>query len=228
MCYFFQVKTIAPQNLGEVPLLAPVHPILPAGQTGLWVNGVNAEAASLTDPVQMAASISASTKVETQAPKQTPTLVPAQNQAPAPESAQMAAVPDTYGSALIKAPTSVPIEVPTDLATAQSPAFALPKGLPTSSDTPSAVGEPKLSIPGLASVPIPVTPPVSFQSAAHVPATASILQPAGIRTARSVSECASLTTTQQNLESTFASSTLQQEPCVEVGIEPKHIFKFCK
>lgn len=223
---------IAPHgNLGEVPHLAPVHPVLPAVQTGLWGHGVDTKAsasglglnAAPTDPVETAASISISTtvKVETQAPTQTPALVPAQNQPPVSVSAHTATLPC---STLIKVPTSVPIEVPTagqglatDPVSASGPTFAPPKGSSTSSDTSSAIGEPKFSVPGLASVPIPVTLPMSFQSAAPAPAAAPVLQPAGIQTALSVSECASLATTQQNL----ASSTLQQEPCVEVGIKPK-------
>lgn len=187
---FFQAKNIAPQRtLGEVSLLAPVQ------------------------------SISTTIKVETQAPTQA--LVSAQIQPPVPVSFQAGTIPDTPGSTLIKAPNSVPIQVPTAghaLVKAQvqapvsatGPTFEPSKGSSTSSDTSSAIGEPKLSVLGLASVPIPVTLPVSVQSAA--PASVAAL---------SVSECASVATTQQNLEATSASSTLQHELCVEVGIKPK-------
>lgn len=242
---FFQAKNIAPQrNLGEVSLLAPVHPVLPAVQTGLWGRRVEAETsasgrgltAAPADPaqVQMAPSISTTVKVETQAPTQA--LVSAQIQPPVPVSFQAGAIPDTPGSTLIKAPTSVPIQVPTAghaLVKAQvqapvsatGPTFEPSKGSSTSSDTSSAIGEPKLSVLGLASVPIPVTLPVSVQTAAPASVAAlvpaPVLMPPGIQTALSVSECASLATTQQNLEATSASSTLQHELCVEVGIKPK-------
>lgn len=240
---FLQAKNIAPQrNFGEVSILAPVHPVLPAVQTGLWGGGVETEAsasglgltAAPADPAQ-AASISASTtvKVETQAPTQA--VVAAQIQPPVPASFQAGAIPDTPSSNLIKAPTSVPIQVPTAghvlatapvqaLVSAAGPTFGPSKGSSTSSNTNSALGEPKLSVPGSASVPIPVTLPVSVQSAAPASVAASVpapvLMPPGIQTAIPVSECASLATTQQNLESTSASSALQHELGVEVGIKP--------
>ncbi|KAM8757199.1 serine/threonine-protein kinase WNK2 isoform 3-T3 [Acanthopagrus schlegelii] len=231
-----QEQAIAPQgNLGDVHLLAAVHP---AVQTAFWGSGGEAETTAAGIDVSVAPavpapasiSVSATAQVETQAPAQTPALVPAQQQSLAPVSAHAAAMPDT--------PASVPMQVQTAgqaPAPVQAPVSALghtfepPKSSSAVSDTSSAVGEPKLSVPGLAPAPVPVTLPASVQSAApaHAPAPvaasvpAPALQPAGIQSAVSVSECASLATTQQNIESTSASSTLQQEPCVEDVLQEK-------
>lgn len=204
-------------NLGEVTLLAQAHPAVPAIQNGHWGLGVDAEASTTFDSNQIAA------------PTQSPTLVPVQNQPQVSLSAP--ALPDTPVPTLNMAPVSVPVEVPIpgqDLARApvQAPVSAAglslvpPKG---SEIAPSAICEPKLSAPGLASVSIPVTLPVPAQPAAPAPASvpAPVLQPAGFQTALSVAESASLATTQQNLDSKFASSTLQTEPSVEVGTTPK-------
>ncbi|XP_076614622.1 serine/threonine-protein kinase WNK2 isoform X2 [Chaetodon auriga] len=248
-----QVQAVAPQgNLGDAHLLAPVHPVLPAVQTHLWGSGVDAEttaagldltvAPTVPAPVPASFSVSATAQVESQAPTQTPALVPAQNQPPVPVSAQAATVPQSPASTLVKAPTSVPIQVPTAVpalasapvqapVSASGPTFEPQNSSSTSSEKSSAIGKPKSSVASLASAPIPVTLPASAQSAApaHAPAPvaasvpAPALQPAGIQTAVSVSECASLATTQQNLESTFASSTLQQEPCVEDVLPDKPV-----
>ncbi|XP_076614664.1 serine/threonine-protein kinase WNK2 isoform X7 [Chaetodon auriga] len=247
------VQAVAPQgNLGDAHLLAPVHPVLPAVQTHLWGSGVDAEttaagldltvAPTVPAPVPASFSVSATAQVESQAPTQTPALVPAQNQPPVPVSAQAATVPQSPASTLVKAPTSVPIQVPTAVpalasapvqapVSASGPTFEPQNSSSTSSEKSSAIGKPKSSVASLASAPIPVTLPASAQSAApaHAPAPvaasvpAPALQPAGIQTAVSVSECASLATTQQNLESTFASSTLQQEPCVEDVLPDKPV-----
>ncbi|XP_051271894.1 serine/threonine-protein kinase WNK2 isoform X4 [Dicentrarchus labrax] len=253
-----QVQTIAPQgNLGDLHLLAAVHPVLPAVQTTLWGSGADAETtaagldltvaptvaapvpAPASIPVSATISVSATAQVESQAPAQTPTLVPAQKQPPVPVSAQAAAMPQTPASTLVKAPTSVPLQVPMAVqplasapvqapVSASGPTFEPPRSSSTSSDN-LASGKPKLSVPGLASTLVPATLPSSVQSAApaHTPAPvavsvpAPVLQPAGIQTAVSLSECANLATTQQNLESTSASSTLQQEPSVEDVLQDK-------
>ncbi|GLD64517.1 serine/threonine-protein kinase WNK2-like protein [Lates japonicus] len=246
-----QVQAIAPQgNLGDVQLLAPVHPVLPAVQTPpLWGSGVDATettAAGLNltvapagpPPVPAPASISVSAagQVETQALAQTPALAPAQTQPPVPVSAQAAAMPQTPVSTLVKAPTSVLVQVPASASVkapvaVSGPVFEPPKVSSTSSDTSSVIGKPQLTVPGLVSAPIPVTLPAPVQSAASAPAPPSVaasvpapvLQPAGIQTAVSLPECASLATTQQNLETTSASSTLQQEPCVEDVLQDKPV-----
>uniref|UniRef100_A0A671YH59 non-specific serine/threonine protein kinase n=1 Tax=Sparus aurata TaxID=8175 RepID=A0A671YH59_SPAAU len=231
-----QEQAIAPQgNLGDVHLLAAVHP---AVQTAFWGSGGEAETTaagidlSVTPAVPAPASISvsATVQVETQAPAQTPALVPAQKQSLAPVSAHAAAMPDTPASAPMQVQTAgqaqALVQAPVS---ASGHTFEPPKSSSTISDTSSAVGEPKLSVPGLASAPVPVTLPASVQSAApaHAPAPvaasvpAPALQPAGIQSAVSVSECASLATTQQNIESTSASSSLQQEPCVEDVLQEK-------
>ncbi|XP_032370748.1 serine/threonine-protein kinase WNK2 isoform X2 [Etheostoma spectabile] len=212
-----QVPMIAPQdNLGDVQLLA--HPVLPAVQTPLWGSGVDAETSAVgrdlnvAPTVQAPASISATAQFETQAP--------AQNQTPLSVSTQAGVMPQTPASTFVNAPTSVPIQVSTSVhTTASAPVqtpvsasgltFESPKGSSTNSDT---------SVPGLGSALIPVMLP------ATTPVTAPVLQPTGIQTVVSVSECASLATTQQNFESTSASSTLQQEPCVEDVLQDKPVF----
>lgn len=180
MSYFFQVQTIAPQgNLGEVQLLASIHPVVPAVQTSLWRSGADAETTSARLDLSVAATV----------------------------------------------PASVPSQPPVS---ASSPTFELPKASCTSSDTFSVTGKPQFSVPDLVSAPASVTLPTSVQAAdpslAPVPVAASIpaaaLQPAGIQTTVPVPEHASLAITQQNLETTSVSSTLQQEPRVEVGIKP--------
>ncbi|XP_027134693.1 serine/threonine-protein kinase WNK2 isoform X12 [Larimichthys crocea] len=231
-----QVQAIAPQgNLGDVHLLSSVHPVLPAH---LWGSGVDTETTAPgldltvapTAPVPAPASISV--QVETQAPAQTPALVAAQNQPPVP--AQAVAMPQTPASTHVKDPTSVqalasaPVQAPVS---ASGPTFEPPKSSSTSSDATSAVDKPKLLVPGLSSAPIPITLPASVESAAaaHAPTPvaasvpAPVLQPAGIQTAASVSECSSLATTQQNLEQTSASSSFQQEPCVEDVYQDKPV-----
>ncbi|XP_023256799.1 BCL-6 corepressor-like protein 1, partial [Seriola lalandi dorsalis] len=234
-----QVQTIAPQgNLGDVQLLAPVHPVLPSVQTSLWGSGVDAETTAagldltvgpaVPSPVPAPASmsVSATVQVESQAPAQTPAMVPAQSQPPVPVSAQAAAMPQTQTPAstpmqvpiAVPAPASAPVKAPVS---ASGPAFEPPKVSSTSSDTSSVIGKPQHT--GLVSAPIPVTLPAPVQSAAPAPAPAPVaasvlapvLQPTGIQTAVSLPECASLATTQQNLEMTSASSTFQQEPSVE-------------
>ncbi|XP_049441181.1 serine/threonine-protein kinase WNK2 isoform X7 [Epinephelus fuscoguttatus] len=215
-----QVQMIAPQgNLGDFPLLAPAHPVLP---TPLWGSGVDAETSAASRDLTVAPTVPASVP----APVSDPASISATAQAETQASAQ------TPASTSVSAPTSAPIQVPTaaqaiSSVPVQAPvsasglAFESPKGSSTSSDTSSATGKPKLSVPGLGSAPIPVTLPAPAPVAASVPAP--VLQPAGIQTAVSVSECASLATTQQNLESTSASSTLQQEPCGEDVLQDKPV-----
>lgn len=240
MSYFFQVQT--PQgNLGDV------HSLLPAVQTSLWRSGADAEttvpgldltvAPTVSVPVPVPASVLAPVKVKTQARAQIPTLIPALKQTLVLVSAQAAAMPQTPASTYSNAPSSVPIQLPIAVpvsasvpaqspVSAPSPTFDLPNTSSTSSDTYSVTGKPQFSVPGLVSAPVRVTLPTSVQAVAPSPApvpvapSTPVLQSAGIQTAVSVPEHASLATTQQNLEITSASSTLQQEPCVEVGIQP--------
>ncbi|XP_029287608.1 serine/threonine-protein kinase WNK2 isoform X2 [Cottoperca gobio] len=223
-----QVQMNATQgNLGDFYPRAPVQPVLPADQTPLWGSGVDAETyVAPTDPA--AASFSATAQFETQAPAQTPALVPAQKQPQLQLSAQAKVMPQTPASTYLNAATSFPIQVPTavqTIAPVQAPlsasdlAFESPKGSSTSSDTSSAIGRPKLSVPGLGSTPIPGTLPATAPVTASVPA--AVLQPAGIQTAVSVSECASLASTQQNFELTSASSTFQQDSCLEDVLQDK-------
>lgn len=217
-------------TLGEVTLLAQAHPAVPAAQNGHWAMGVDAEAGAVFNPTQIAASISVPStfKVESQAPAQSPIVVPVQNQQQVSASAPAAAL-STLNMAPVPAPvefpiagqdrTRAPIRAPVS---ATGHALAPPMGSLTSSDLPSAICEPKLPAPGLASVPVPVTLPAPAHPATPYSASvpASGLQPAGIQTALSAAESASLATTQQNLDSKFASSTVQHEPSIEVGAKP--------
>ncbi|XP_034441347.1 serine/threonine-protein kinase WNK2-like isoform X1 [Hippoglossus hippoglossus] len=192
-----QVQT----NLGDVQLRAPVHPVLHGVQTPLWGIAADAEA---------------TVHAETQT---------AQQQTPVPVSGQAAAIPQT--------PASVPIQVSIAPASAQAPVYAPGPTFEPSLDSSSVMGKPHHSVPGLVLGPIPFTLPVPGKSAAPASAPASapvaasgsapVLQPAGIQTAVSLPECASLATTQQNLETTFASSTLQQEASAEDVLQDKPV-----
>lgn len=230
-------QVMAPHGtLGDVQLLAAVHPVMPAVQTPLWGSRADTETAAAgldfpaaPPPASASISISATAQVESQGSAQGPALVQAQNQPPVPVSAQAAAMFQTPASTVPK--TSVPVQAPTAV---QPPASA-PVQAPVSgsgsileptivssviSDTPSAVGKPQLLVPGLVSGLVPVSLAAPLQPAVPAspppPVAAPALQTVGIQTVP-VPECASLATTQQNLERTCASSTTQQEPCVEVG-----------
>ncbi|XP_028262745.1 serine/threonine-protein kinase WNK2 isoform X2 [Parambassis ranga] len=233
------VQVMAPHGtLGDVQLLAAVHPVMPAVQTPLWGSRADTETAAAgldfpasPPPAPASISVSAAAQVETQASAQGPALVQAQNQPPVPVSAQAAAMLQTPASTFPKTPTSVPVHAPTAV---QHPASA-PVQAPVSgsgpileltivssvnSDTPSAVGKPQLSVPGLVSGPVPVSLAAPLQPAVPAPPPPA-LQTVGIQTTVPVPECASLATTQQNLERTCPSSTAQQEPCVEDVLQDK-------
>lgn len=182
--------------------VALIHPGLPAVQTRLWESGVDAEMSTAVQDltsaptVSTAASILGPALVETQSQTQTPALVAAQNQ-PLSASYQAEVMPQAMDPTFVNDPLSVPIQVPTavqTIAPVQAPISA--------SDLPFE--SPKDLSKSLAQAPV----------AASVPA--AVLQPAGIQTAGSVSESASVATIQQNFESTSASGTLQQESCLEV------------
>ncbi|XP_034075180.1 serine/threonine-protein kinase WNK2 isoform X2 [Gymnodraco acuticeps] len=198
------VQMIPPQ--GNVAL---IHPGLPAVQTRLWESGVDAEMSTAVQDltsaptVSTAASILGPALVETQSQTQTPALVAAQNQQLS-ASDQAEVMPQTMDPTFVNDPLSVPIQVPTavqTIAPVQAPISA--------SDLPFE--SPKDLSKSLAPAPV----------AASVPA--AVLQPAGIQTAGSVSESASVATTQQNFESTSASGTLQQESCLEDALQDKPI-----
>ncbi|XP_010770226.1 serine/threonine-protein kinase WNK2 isoform X2 [Notothenia coriiceps] len=198
------VQMIPPQ--GSVAL---IHPGLPAVQTPLWESGVDAEMSTAVQDltsaptVSTAASILGPALVETQSQTQTPALVAAQTQQlSASDRAEV--MPQTLDPTFVNDPLSVPIQVPTavqTIAPVQAPIAA--------SDLPFE--SPKNLSKSLAPAPV----------AASVPA--AVLQPAGIQTAGSVSESASVATTQQNFESTSASGTLQQESCLEDALQDKPI-----
>ncbi|XP_068999567.1 serine/threonine-protein kinase WNK2 isoform X14 [Embiotoca jacksoni] len=245
-----QEQAISHGTLGDVQLLAAAHPVLPAVQPLLWGSGADTESttASLDStvaptvsallPDQTSIAVSATVQVETQAPAETPALVRSQNQPSVPVSAHDAAMSQTPATTRLKAPTSIPIQVPTAMqapasATVQIPRSALGPTLEqikvssVSSDTD--IVKPQPSVPRLVSGPMPVTLPAPVQSAAPAPTPAPVassvpapvLQPAGIQTTVSVPESAKLASTQKNLETTSASSIVQQEPSVEDVLRDK-------
>ncbi|XP_033994982.1 serine/threonine-protein kinase WNK2 isoform X4 [Trematomus bernacchii] len=201
----YQSQTMIPPQ-GNVAL---IHPGLPAVRTPLWESGVDAEMSTAVQDltsaptVSTAASILGPALVETQSQTQTPALVAAQNQQLS-VSVSAEVMPQTMDPTFVNDPLSVPIQVPTavqTIAPVQAPISA--------SDLPFE--SPKDLSKSLAPAPV----------AASVPA--AVLQPAGIQTAGSVSESASVATTQQNFESTSASGTLQQESCLEDALQDKPI-----
>uniref|UniRef100_UPI003AAB0154 serine/threonine-protein kinase WNK2 n=1 Tax=Centroberyx gerrardi TaxID=166262 RepID=UPI003AAB0154 len=255
-----QVQTITPQeSLGDVQVLAPVHPVLPAVQTPLWGSRLDAEAtaagldltlsavsaSTILAPALAPASISASFHVKTQTPAQAPAPVPAQNQAPVPVPAQAGILPQASASTLAPAKAPVPVQVPIAVPVpapasaavqaqtmAQAPVSALGATSAVSSasaGTSSALVKPQSSVPGLVPAPLQVTLPAPVQAVAPALATAPVaasvpapvLQPAGIQTAAPVPECASLATTQQNLDTASASSSSQPDPTVEEVLQEK-------
>lgn len=195
-----------------------VPTVLPAGQPPLWGETTAGHDSSRSSTAPTSISIPATVQFETKVSAQTPP--------PVPVSAAAAAVPPTLASTLVKAPASVPTHGSPTLETMACAQVQAPLSTSSftaelttistiSSGAPSAMSEFQISTPGLVSDPVAVTLPALVQPAA--PVAASVLQPAGIQTTDSVPECASLTTTQQNVESSISGS-LQQEPCVEVQI----------
>ncbi|XP_029990606.1 serine/threonine-protein kinase WNK2 isoform X4 [Sphaeramia orbicularis] len=209
-----------------VGLKLSVAPVIPNADAGPALAPASAPPhAPASAPPQAPASVSTTVQVETQAPAQTPALGPAQNQTQVP--AQPAAMPQTQPSAstLVNASASVPVQVPAPSAPAQATPFQAGPTLepPQVSSTNSHLS----STTGKLQQPVPVSLPTQAQSAAPaiVPAPvavsvpAPVLQAAGIHTAVSLPECASLATTQQNLDT--ASSTYQQELYTEDVLQEK-------
>ncbi|XP_070405522.1 serine/threonine-protein kinase WNK2 isoform X4 [Nothobranchius furzeri] len=213
------VQVIAPVGtLGDVQLLESVSPHLPASQPPLWGSRVDAEttAAARELPVALMSStpVPAPASISASAAAQFETKGPAQTSPPVPVSAQAAAAHLT----------SVPAYVPPTLhnqsstqtqapGSASEPNAEPPTVSSLSSGVPSVMNTSQISTPGLVSNLTPDSLPATIQPAA--PAAASFLQPAGIQTTVPVPDCVSLTTTQQSIETTSVSGTLQQEHCVE-------------
>ncbi|XP_034551145.1 serine/threonine-protein kinase WNK2 isoform X2 [Notolabrus celidotus] len=200
------------QELAEQPVqvTASVQSVFPAVQTSIWRSGVDTES---TAPLSESISVSATERGGAKAPAQIPALIPAQNQQ-VHISAQAAAIPETTASKIaVRALVADPAQAPVS---ASGPTIQPPKGLSAGSDTS-----------GFASAQVPVAVPAAAVQSAPAPVAVSVqapaLQPDGTQTASSVSECASLAPTQQNLESTSKSSTFQQEPCVEDVIHGKPV-----
>lgn len=194
-------------NFGEIPILAPVQPVLPTLPTGPWGSKLDADSNAsgvgfLVPPTDVAPVRS---PVSVSAPTQIP--VPAQIQTPLPVSAQAAAVPDPSSSSLINARTGIPV-VPIPGQTLAKVTFEPPKLSSTISDTPSTIGDTKL-VGQSAAAPV--------QSQVQPVAAQCPSGPAGIQA--TPPECASWTTSHQQLESTSASISLQHEPCIEVGMK---------
>uniref|UniRef100_H3DB25 non-specific serine/threonine protein kinase n=1 Tax=Tetraodon nigroviridis TaxID=99883 RepID=H3DB25_TETNG len=193
--FSFNVNMTAPQvTFGEIPLMAPAQPVLPALPTGPWGGGLDVETnasgvgllAPPADvaPVRSPVSVSATVLFESSTPQ---TSVPGQLQMSVPVSAQAAAaaaIPDTLSSTLIKAQTSVPVAPTPGHAHAKAP-FEASKISSTTSDVSSTIDEAKSAQSAAASVPVPGVQPAGFQT--------------------KLPECPSLTANQQNLESASAS-----------------------
>ncbi|XP_078803069.1 serine/threonine-protein kinase WNK2 isoform X12 [Oryzias latipes] len=205
-------------TLRDDQLSATVGPVLPAGQSPvrggadeetLSIN-LSVAPASFSSAVPAPATVSASAAAQVghQAPSQPPTLTQAQNQPLSPVSAQAATCSQTPTSTAVQASATAQARV-----SEPSLTIELTMVSSTNSDAPSTSGKPQ--IPAPPAVPTPATHPVSVQSAA--PVTASVApkpQPAGIQTAMSAPQSASLANTQQNTEPA-ASATFQQDSCVE-------------
>ncbi|TNM88849.1 hypothetical protein fugu_005103 [Takifugu bimaculatus] len=196
-------------NYGEIPILAPVQPVLPTLPTGPWGSKLDADAnasgvgflAPPTDVAPVRSPVSVS--------------VPAQIQTPVPVSAQAAAVPDPSSSSLINARTGIPV-VPIPGQALAKVAFEPPKLSSTTSDTPSTISDTKaVGQSAAASVPAPVQSQVQ-PVAAQCPSG-----PAGIQA--TPPECASWTTSHQQLESAPASISLHHEPCIEDVFQDKPV-----
>lgn len=199
--FLFQSQATVPQGtLGDVQ----VQPVPHGLQSPPWGDR-DAAAANLdvTAPPSGPAPVPSTLQMDSQTQTQTPVSAPA----------------SAAGTVAVSAgPTSEPSTL-----TRPGP------------DAPSAADRPQPSA-GLVFASVPVTLPVKSAALASAPAqasapapvadavSASVLHPAGIHTAVSLPECASLGTTQQNLETTFASSTFQQEP----GAEVRRIFTLHK
>uniref|UniRef100_A0A3P9JS05 non-specific serine/threonine protein kinase n=1 Tax=Oryzias latipes TaxID=8090 RepID=A0A3P9JS05_ORYLA len=195
---------IPEQELADQPVQVP------ASQGTLRGDQLSATVGPVLPAVPAPATVSASAAVQVghQAPSQPPTLTQAQNQALSPVSAQAATCSQTPTSTAVQASATAQARV-----SEPSLTIELTMVSSTNSDAPSTSGKPQ--IPAPPAVPTPATHPVSVQSAA--PVTASVApkpQPAGIQTAMSAPQSASLANTQQNTEPA-ASTTFQQDSCVE-------------
>ncbi|MED6266621.1 hypothetical protein CHARACLAT_003922 [Characodon lateralis] len=186
-------------TLGDVQLLETVPPVLPIGQSPIWGSRIDTEStAAAASPVPAPASISVSAKVQYEAKAPVRTLVPG--------SAQAAAAPQT--------PTQAPKTLQTK-ASAQLQAPVSASSLTVELTLVSSVssGALQISTPGVVTDPAPVTLSAPAQAAA--PAITSVLQPVGIHTTVPVSECASLATAQQHIETSSVPGSFQQDTCVE-------------
>ncbi|MEQ2220254.1 hypothetical protein ILYODFUR_003505, partial [Ilyodon furcidens] len=182
------VQVSAPHGtLGDVQLLETVPPVLPIGQSPIWGSRIDTEStAAAASPVAAPPSISVSAKVQYEAKAPVRTLVPG--------SAQAAAAPQT------------PTQAPKTLQTTASAQLQAPVSA-------SSLTVELTLVSSVSSDTAPVTLSAPAQAAA--PAITSVLQPVGIHTTVPVSECASLATAQQHIETSSVHGSFQQETCVE-------------
>ncbi|KAM4582864.1 serine/threonine-protein kinase WNK2 isoform 4-T4 [Fundulus diaphanus] len=194
------VQVTAPHGtLGDVQLLETPPSALPTGQTAVWGSRMDTDTSAASPvPATTSISVSAAAQFEAKAPVRT--------QAPGPGSAQAAAAPQTPTQAL-KAPQTMASEQ------LQAPISASSFTVELTMVSSVSSGAPQNSTQGLVADPAHVTLSAPAQAAA--PAPASVLQPAGIHTTVPVSECASLATAQQNIETSSVPGGFQQETCVE-------------
>ncbi|KAM4582874.1 serine/threonine-protein kinase WNK2 isoform 14-T14 [Fundulus diaphanus] len=186
-------------TLGDVQLLETPPSALPTGQTAVWGSRMDTDTSAASPvPATTSISVSAAAQFEAKAPVRT--------QAPGPGSAQAAAAPQTPTQAL-KAPQTMASEQ------LQAPISASSFTVELTMVSSVSSGAPQNSTQGLVADPAHVTLSAPAQAAA--PAPASVLQPAGIHTTVPVSECASLATAQQNIETSSVPGGFQQETCVE-------------
>ncbi|XP_036007361.1 serine/threonine-protein kinase WNK2 isoform X3 [Fundulus heteroclitus] len=194
------VQVTAPHGtLGDVQILETSPSALPTGQTAVWGSRIDTDT-SAASPVPATTSISVSAAAQFEA------KAPVRSQAPGPGSAQAAAAPQTPTQALKATQTTASEQL-------QAPVSASCFTVELTMVSSVSSGAPQNSTQGLVADPAHVTLSAPAQAAA--PAPASVLQPAGIHTTVPVSECASLATAQQNIETSSVPGGFQQETCVE-------------
>nr|XP_057921436.1 serine/threonine-protein kinase WNK2 isoform X2 [Doryrhamphus excisus] len=212
-----QVQTPTPRvNLGDVPLLAPIQPVLPAIRLADLGNGADGETPAADADLSGAPLLHASAPLSAPADKETQT------------PAQTVALTRTKSPASGQVPAQSATSIPVDSASSASPKISDPSstvGLTQLSGPGSAVLPTQHAGPGPTLTPVPVptpapgtTPPVSSPAPAPVSppapvpalAPAPVLPPAGIHTPISgAPECGSHPPSWQKKE------TSQQDPCTE-------------
>ncbi|KAM4613173.1 serine/threonine-protein kinase WNK2 [Polymixia lowei] len=189
------------------------------------------------DPTSASVEVTTQAHVQTQAAPPAPVPVAGQHQAPVPVPAQAAALPPA--SAPNQVSTAVPVPAPVQVQTnAQAPVSVSGPTLDPSAVLSPGTGTSSAPVPppspGLVSAAVQVTLPAPVHAVAAAPALATtsvtapvpapVLQPAGIKTAATLPDGASLATTQQNLHAASASNSSQPEASVEEVLQEKPVF----